>query len=120
MNTLETSSNKFIYWNLKRDTCIVTENGSADSYRRNKPSDNIETDKAAAPLKDTFRNLKYKYVEMQDEYKREIEALKDKIEGLKKESEIQALKLDRANTVIDESKGEILKMRGKGNGMVRI
>jgi len=66
----------------------------------------------AAPLKDTFRSLKMKYVELQEKCKLEIKVLDEQMDDLRKENGVLVRKNDALLADNQQLNGNISQLRG--------
>lgn len=64
------------------------------------------------PLKDTFRSLKLKYVEVQDKFKKEMTQLEDKLDSVKRENHSKDLAIESLTQDKEHLQEEIKKLRG--------
>ncbi|KAJ3104459.1 hypothetical protein HDU97_009244 [Phlyctochytrium planicorne] len=66
---------------------------------------------SSAPLSDAIRDLKGKYLELQEAHKREIKDLADRLEQIKTENHLQALNVEAAERERDELKTDIRQIK---------
>lgn len=70
---------------------------------------------SASPLNDAIRNLKYKYVELQDKNNEQLKKLQNKIDDLTKESSLQKITILNLEKDKEEAKAEVKSIQDKSN-----
>lgn len=78
-----------------------------------KPLDDENQDSPSAPLKDTFRHLKLKYVELQEKFKKEIRKLEDQLEAEQTETGTKDRSIAALQAENTSLRDDITTLRGR-------
>ena len=74
--------------------------------------DDENQESPSAPLRDTFRHLKMKYVELQEKFKKDIKSLEDQVDQLENENGVRQHRIETVEQDNSTLRSDLDQLRG--------